>query len=78
MTLTTRRALVRLAREQIVASTAQPFRDLVRLHYAEELGLIPTPGAKRCTSMRAGYKITALGQERAKMYNEDGRLREIR
>ena len=29
-------------------------------------------------NMRAGYKITALGQERAKMYDEDGRLREIR
>jgi hypothetical protein len=73
VTKTLRRALVRLAREKIVASTSSLFDDLCELGFAESLGLIPTPGAVRCTSMRAGYKITEAGAARASLYDEDGR-----
>lgn len=70
--MTVRRALVRLAREKIVASTSDAFDELVRLKFAESLGLIPTPGVKRTSTMRAGYRITPTGAERAKLYDEDG------
>ena len=72
MTKTLRRALVRLAREKVIASTGEAFSDLARLGYADRLGLIAKPGVKRPTSLRAGYRINAKGVERAAMLDEDG------
>ncbi len=65
-------ALARLAREEVLASTSDLYSELARVGYAERLGLIATPGAKRVGSLRAGYRITDKGAERARTLNEDG------
>jgi len=75
MTKSNRRALVRLAREKVVASTSEDFSDLARIGYAKKLGLIVTPGAKRPSTLRAGYQITDEGVKRASMYDEDGMVK---
>jgi hypothetical protein len=73
-----RRALVRLATEKIVASTSDDFSALVRMGYAESLGLIVAPGVKRPRSLRAGYRITTAGAIKAANYNIDGSVKSIR
>jgi len=72
MRKSTRRSLVKLAHDKVVASTSEEYADLARFGYAERLGLIATPGAKRSSSLRAGYRITELGVERAAKLNDDG------
>ncbi len=72
MTKTLRLALVRLAREKVVASTAEAFDELERLGFAEDIGMIPTPGSRYSRSLRAGYRITEAGAARASLYHEDG------
>ena len=66
MTKTMRTALLTLEQRGTVASTSGAYDDLVKLGYAKSLGLIPASSSPRCSTLKAGYKITQKGRERAK------------
>jgi len=65
MTKRMRTALLHLHGNHTVASASDVYDALVKLGYAKSIGLIPTSGSPRCTTLKSGYAITDSGKQRA-------------
>ena len=55
------RYLQRLAKDRVVASTAEAFMRLTKMGFAESLGLILASRGRTGVTYKAGYRITPAG-----------------